>query len=88
MTTKDKEAVEAENDELRRELELYKSVAVPAEVKPRTFVTRVSRTPLANHNLNGSHARSVSNASGHSKLAKRYEVGNRDGDMTVDELDV
>lgn len=85
MTTKDKEAVEAENDELRRELELYKSVGVPAEVKPRTFVTRVSRTPLANHNLN---ARSVSNAS--SKLARRYEVGsgNREGDMTVDELDV
>lgn len=87
MTTKDKEGVEAENDVLRRELELYKSVGVPAEVKPRTFVTRVSRTPLANHNLNASsHARSVSNASG--KLVKRYEHGSRDGDMTVDELDV
>ncbi|KAI0374148.1 hypothetical protein BV20DRAFT_1111162 [Pilatotrama ljubarskyi] len=45
MSTRDREAVLADNDELRHELELYKSVAVPNEVKPRTAMTRVGRIP-------------------------------------------
>ncbi|KAI0355587.1 hypothetical protein OH77DRAFT_1479263 [Trametes cingulata] len=45
MSTREREAVLADNDELRHELELYKSVAIPNEVKPRTALTRVGRVP-------------------------------------------
>lgn len=89
MTTKDKEAVIEENEELRHELGLYKSVAVPLENKPRAFMTRVTRAPLASQNLNApppnaraSHARSASAM----KSLASSDVEYRDGDMTIDEL--
>ncbi|KAI8972254.1 hypothetical protein BD414DRAFT_426125 [Trametes punicea] len=47
MTTRDRDAALAVNEELRHELELYKSVAVPQEAKPRTTITRVGRVPAA-----------------------------------------
>ncbi|KAI0769742.1 hypothetical protein BD413DRAFT_556547 [Trametes elegans] len=47
MSTRDREAVLADNDELRHELELYKSVGVPDGAKPRTTITRVGRVPSA-----------------------------------------
>ena len=85
MTTRDKEAVISENDELRRELGLYKSVGGSTEVKSRT---RISRAPLTTHNLNAS-SNVRGNTSG--KLAKqrdtRQGVVYRGGDMTLDELD-
>ncbi|KAI0820002.1 hypothetical protein BC628DRAFT_1399853 [Trametes gibbosa] len=45
MSTRDRDAMLADNDELRHELGLYKSVAVPLEAKPRTTITRVGRVP-------------------------------------------
>ncbi|KAI0329702.1 hypothetical protein GY45DRAFT_844771 [Cubamyces sp. BRFM 1775] len=45
ISTRDCEAVIADNEELRHELELYKSVGVPHEIKPRTTITRVGRVP-------------------------------------------
>ncbi|KAI0085196.1 hypothetical protein BDY19DRAFT_460717 [Irpex rosettiformis] len=86
MTTKDKEAVISENEELRCELELYKSVGVPAEVKPRTFVTRVSRAPLASHNLNTS-TNTRSGSKPVRRPASRYESEHQGGDMLLNELD-
>lgn len=81
----------SENDELRHELEIYKSVAVPPEVKPRTFVTRVARAPLASQNLNAmplSSARGTNLAV--SSVLKRLEATPeneyREGDMTLDEI--
>lgn len=86
MTTKDRDALVAENDELVRELRLYKSVAVPADSKPRSNLTRVARKPLANSSLN---ARPRSAGSAHNegkRLASTPEADYKDGDMTLDEL--
>ena len=47
LSTRDRDAAYADNDDLRAELELYKSVAVPQEVKPRTNITRVVRSVTA-----------------------------------------
>lgn len=43
LSTRDREAALADNDELRAELEMYKSVAVPQDAKPRTTITRITR---------------------------------------------
>ncbi|KAJ7287615.1 hypothetical protein C8J57DRAFT_592096 [Mycena rebaudengoi] len=50
VTVSDYESTTAHNVELIRELEMYKSAAVPVESKPRTIVTRISRPPLSNLN--------------------------------------
>lgn len=42
----------AENEQLREELAMYKSVATPLEGKPRTNMTRVRRVPLAARSVN------------------------------------
>ncbi|RPD57602.1 hypothetical protein L226DRAFT_481835 [Lentinus tigrinus ALCF2SS1-7] len=47
LSTRDREAVMADNDDLRAELDMYKSVAVPHDIKPRTTITRVTRLPTA-----------------------------------------
>lgn len=92
LTTRDKETVISENDELRHELELYKSVGVPVDFKPRTTVTRVTRAPLVSQNLNALPAsRARSNSRAASGCGKRIDVvpelEYKEGDMTVDELD-
>ena len=46
VTETECESVTLQNAELVRELQMYKSAAVPLETKPRTMVTRVSRPPL------------------------------------------
>ncbi|KAH8107986.1 hypothetical protein BXZ70DRAFT_27229 [Cristinia sonorae] len=56
---RDRDAVIYENDDLKHELGLYKSVAVPADYKPRTHITRVGRAPLGDQNVN---ARSTNGA--------------------------
>jgi hypothetical protein len=78
VVNKEKEAVINENEELQHELEVYKSVGIPAEVKPRTVMTRVTRAPLSSQNLNAARE--------HTKGAKRTAY--KDGDMTLDDLDV
>ncbi|KAH9948685.1 hypothetical protein B0H21DRAFT_845411 [Amylocystis lapponica] len=47
MLTRERDTAVADGDDLRYELQLYKSVAIPPELKPRTTVTRVGRVPLA-----------------------------------------
>ena len=80
----------ADNDDLRAELEMYKSVAVHPDVKPRTTITRVARVPssLAEPEPGASHTsvqtsalRSVSG----SKLASVPETSGVN-DMTLDEI--
>jgi hypothetical protein len=52
MATRDHEAVVVGNEELKQELDMYKSVMVPVENKPRTNITRIGRLPLADQNVN------------------------------------
>ncbi|KAI0645573.1 hypothetical protein C8Q79DRAFT_965200 [Trametes meyenii] len=100
VSTRDREAVLADNDELRHELALYKSVAVPNEIKPRTNITRVGRVPatlsepelgasLASHasEQGAGHPRSASGSA--ARLASVPEVssgGDGEDDMTLDEI--
>ncbi|KAJ7346535.1 hypothetical protein DFH08DRAFT_193064 [Mycena albidolilacea] len=52
LTETECESVASQNTELIRELQMYKSVSVPVESKPRTIVTRISRPPLVPLNSN------------------------------------
>lgn len=88
MTAKERDALASENDEMVRELQLYKSVTVPTDFKPRTTVTRVTRQPLASQSLNtrpsSSHPkRSATRPAAGSKVS---EPEYREGDLTLDEL--
>ncbi|PCH36181.1 hypothetical protein WOLCODRAFT_156905 [Wolfiporia cocos MD-104 SS10] len=87
--TRDRDAVLADNGDLQHELQLYKSVAVPPDLKPRTNVTRVGRAPSQTHSasVNGhqtaSTARSAASAR---RLEPLPETHFRNGDMTLDEI--
>lgn len=99
---RERDAALNEVDDLRYELQLYTSVAVPLQNKPRTAVTRVARTPLASQNLNTSinadvngRSASVNKKSASSRIglaAKRLEPTPEDeweykeGDMTIEEI--
>ena len=73
-----------ENDDLRHELELYKSVAVPTGYKPRTHVTRVGRVPLGDQNVN---AISTNAPNGGEEIFKHLpEMQYKEGDLTIDEI--
>jgi hypothetical protein len=48
MLTRDRENVIAENGDLQQELDMYKSVMVPGEHRPRTNITRLARAPFVN----------------------------------------
>ncbi|KAN0091117.1 hypothetical protein V8E55_004683 [Tylopilus felleus] len=76
--TRERDTVAASNDELRHEIELYKSSAVAIDSKPRSLFIRVSRPPLTNQSLN---ARSQS-------PTKHMILEHLPGpdDMTLDEL--
>ena len=89
MTNRDKEAVIDENEGLRQELAMYKSVAVPTESKPRTFVTRITRAPLTNQSLNVGSATEAKPSLKKSDGAERPLVPSVEyggGDMTLDEI--
>ena len=47
MSTRDQEKARDENQTLKNELFMYKSIVVPADGKPRTALTRVNRIPLS-----------------------------------------
>ena len=98
LSTRDRDAAYADNDDLRSELELYKSVAVPQEVKPRTTITRVARPTAAvaepdpagslSASSQGSEQTqrlSAARSSASSRLPSLPELPT-DGDMTVDEI--
>lgn len=78
MCTRERDTLEASNDDLHREIELYKSSVVPIESKPRSQFIRVSRQPLMNQSLN---ARSQSPTK---HVILEHLPG--PGDMSVDEL--
>jgi hypothetical protein len=78
------------NDALQNEIDMYKSVQVPLDSKPRTNITRIGRAPLVN--LAASMNASIQPAS-HPVYGKgSYMSGKpvleviKDGDMTTDEL--
>ncbi|THH00772.1 hypothetical protein EW026_g1833 [Hermanssonia centrifuga] len=91
ISTRDRDTVLNENDDLRNELELYKSVAVPLNSKPRTSVTRVTRIPLTNQSMNTSaNTRGLAHTKSTNNLVKRLEttpeLEYKEGDMTVEEI--
>ncbi|OCH84658.1 hypothetical protein OBBRIDRAFT_798886 [Obba rivulosa] len=93
MSVRDRDAVQMENDGLRHELELYKSVAVSHEMKPRTALTRVSRMPPASQNLSLKPELQVPSASRSGSLSPRRtrfgvitEIDHSHDDMTIDEI--
>ncbi|KAI0745992.1 hypothetical protein C8Q76DRAFT_705692 [Earliella scabrosa] len=92
LSTRDRDAVLADNDELRAELEMYKSVAVPQDVRPRTTITRVARvhsstseSDLAVSGSNPMQGLSGQRAAPGPTLASISEATGV-GDMTLDEL--
>ncbi|KZT66396.1 hypothetical protein DAEQUDRAFT_458069 [Daedalea quercina L-15889] len=93
MLTRDRDATQAQNEDLQHELDLYKSVAVPPELKPRTMVTRVERlqVPSSSIGLAGSQTSSselnTRSACSSRKLDSMPEVEyNTQGEMTLDEI--
>ncbi|KAI1795710.1 hypothetical protein LXA43DRAFT_970577 [Ganoderma leucocontextum] len=98
LSTRDRDAAYADNDDLRAELELYKSVAVPQDVKPRTTITRVARPAVAtlepdvaesvsasSHSSEQTQRLSAARSSASSRLPSLPELPT-DGDMTLDEI--
>ena len=92
LANRDQEAAFADADELRYELDMYKSVVVPTDSKPRTGMTRIGRIPLVNQSTNvkpaGSSITSIGKSAGVSgkKLDVVDEQEYLPGDMTMDEL--
>lgn len=93
MLTRDRDATQAQNEDLQHELDLYKSVAVPPELKPRTTVTRVERlqVPSSSVGLGGSHSQRSSSESVARRASARLEPMpeveyNTHGEMTLDEI--
>ncbi|KAI0786720.1 hypothetical protein C8Q75DRAFT_264006 [Abortiporus biennis] len=87
ISTREREAVLNENDDLRHELDMYKSVSVHPELKPRTTVTRVSRVPLATQSMNIKSLSAISSVSnGGKRLESTPEVDFKEGDMTIEEI--
>ncbi|KAJ3713303.1 hypothetical protein C8R42DRAFT_294117 [Lentinula raphanica] len=70
-STRENEAITNHNQNLHKELEMYKSVAVPYELKPGTKFTRMTRPPLVNLNRDA--------------VGINIELTDN-GDMTLDEL--
>ncbi|KIM83361.1 hypothetical protein PILCRDRAFT_819600 [Piloderma croceum F 1598] len=90
QSTRDRETVATNNMELRNELDMYKSVMVPGENKPRTNITRIERPPLANQNLNviqtaGPNPTKSVKGSGE-KITQIPTLAPIPGDMTLDEI--
>lgn len=91
----------ADNDDLRAELDMYKSVAVPQDIKPRTTITRVTRPAAATSDSDMGSSMSASafrgsqqtqglstmrSTSRGSTLSSVPELPSLGGDMTLDEI--
>lgn len=89
LLVNEQENAAAQREALEHELDMYKSVQVPLESKPRTHITRVGRAPLvslaASMNASVQRPRSVG-AGGVGKGAAPVLEVIHDGDMTTDEL--
>ncbi|KAI6033129.1 hypothetical protein F5J12DRAFT_798878 [Pisolithus orientalis] len=90
VCTRERDAYVANNDDLRHELGLYKSSLVPAEIKPRSQFTRISRAPLTTHSLNVENLKPETGfctSTPHpNQRALLDHIIPSPGDMTLDEL--
>lgn len=91
MKTREHEDAAALNEELQHELDMYTSVAVPTNHKPRSNMTRVSRVPLGSHNRSLSSSRASSQAdlkenTGMRKSSSPATLDTIPGDMTLDDI--
>lgn len=90
MSIRNHETAIAQNENLHHELDMYKSVMVPLERKPRTNITRITRPPLVNLNHQSfGECRNFSSA-GNAVLEKGQAFAQLldtiPGDMTLEEL--
>ncbi|KAG6842111.1 hypothetical protein C0991_002765 [Blastosporella zonata] len=89
---REQEAAVAVNDDLQHELDMYKSVMVPGDNKPRTAITRVTRPPLVNltRSLNANNAGdptiSAAKSGEKGSLQRVHVLESIPGDMTIDEI--
>jgi hypothetical protein len=96
MLTRERETIVTENGDLQHELDMYKSVVVPIEHRPRTNITRVTRAPFANLtqslNTGGLHPTVTQHHEDHVDTGKVNAVVRAQiletvpGDMTLDEI--
>jgi hypothetical protein len=92
MSTRDRDVVVAGNEELRHELDMYKSVLIPMENKPRTNIIRIDRVPLADQNMNASvsAARSINGPGSFGKSVSGGGSGVKltgiEAEMTLEEI--
>jgi hypothetical protein len=92
MSTREHEAVIGRNDDLRHELDMYKSVIVPIENKPRTNITRIGRPPLVNLNQSfkvgtNEPTKFFNGGNGGKARVQRGQILNSiPGDMTLEEI--
>ncbi|GLB37127.1 hypothetical protein LshimejAT787_0401780 [Lyophyllum shimeji] len=93
MLTREQENALAVNGDLQNELEMYKSVMVPADQKPRTTITRVARPPLVNLtrslNTNAVPTISITKSDGSSEKVTTQRIHALEpiqGDMTIEEI--
>ncbi|KAF9484441.1 hypothetical protein BDN70DRAFT_872455 [Pholiota conissans] len=88
LLTKEQEDIAYINDALQNELDMYKSVQVPLDSKPRTNITRIGRAPLVNlaASMNASTQPVGNSVYGKGSYAKPALEVIKDGDMTTDEL--
>ncbi|KAF8161010.1 hypothetical protein B0H34DRAFT_857540 [Crassisporium funariophilum] len=92
MMANEQENIAAQNTNLQHELDMYTSVTVPLETKPRTNIIRVGRPPLVNlgHSLNA--GLSVNGARSGMSVVKSISPAHEplleinENDMTMDEL--
>jgi hypothetical protein len=71
-----------DNQDLRYELDMYKSAA---DNRPRTGLTRVTRVPLSSHSVNGKPpTHSTSGAKSHLENIDEADV--RSGHLTIADL--
>jgi chromosome segregation ATPase len=85
---REQENASAQNGELQNEIDMYKSVRIPLESKPKTNLTRIGRPPLVSlvQSLNSStQARLPSLNPSFFVNGKPLDVIN-DSDMTTDEF--
>lgn len=91
MLTREQEGIVTENENLQHELNMYQSVMVPVEHRPRTNITRVARVPFVDLtpqslNTSGVSARKAHvNATKTDSMIGEQVLGTMPGDMTLEE---
>lgn len=88
LLTRDRDAVAVNNEDLRQELDMYKSVMVPSGDKPRTNITRIGRPALASQNLNVDATTKFTKSfnDGGERKVQMQTLGSIPGDMTLEEI--